>query len=113
MTEPTPIAVPPGLRGLGDHDAGVIAALRDVRVDLEQRSGLDERTIELIRLGTLIALGAPAESFTAHVRRAVAVGATTQDVWGAVMVVATLVGVPRLIAAVPAIEAALAGDGDA
>lgn len=107
MTEPTPITVPPALRGLADHEPTAIAALRDMRVALEQRSGLDERTIELVRLGALVALGAPEESFTAHVKRAQTVGASRDDIWGAVLVVAPLVGVPRLIHAVPAITAAL------
>jgi 4-carboxymuconolactone decarboxylase len=106
MAEPTPISVPDALRGL---DPEAVAALRDARVVLERLSGLDERTIELVRIGTLVALGAPEESFRAHVERARAVGASAEDVWGAVLAVATLVGVPRLIATVPAIRAALSG----
>jgi 4-carboxymuconolactone decarboxylase len=106
-TEPTPIAVPDGLRGL---DPAAIAALRDVRVELERLGGLDERAIELARFGALIALGAPAESFTAHVTRARAIGMSPEEIWAAVLAVAPLVGVPRLIAAVPAIRAALGQD---
>jgi alkylhydroperoxidase/carboxymuconolactone decarboxylase family protein YurZ len=102
--EPTPIPVPDGLRGL---DPAAIAALRDMRVELERLSGLDERAIELTRLGALIALGAPADSLEAHVRRARAIGMPAEEVWGAVMAVAPLVGVPRLIATIPAIRGAL------
>ena len=36
-----------------------IDALRDARLELEGLSGLDERTIELTRIGALVALGAP------------------------------------------------------
>lgn len=102
--EPTPIPVPDGLRGL---DPAAIAALRDMRVELERLSGLDERAIELARLGALIALGAPADSLEAHVRRAATIGVPPEEVWGTVMAVAPLVGVPRLIGAIPAIRAAL------
>jgi alkylhydroperoxidase/carboxymuconolactone decarboxylase family protein YurZ len=104
VTEPTPIPVPDGLRGLPPE---AIAALREMRVQLEGLSGLDERSIELARLGALVALGAPAESLGAHVARALAIGVSPEDVWGSVLAVAPLVGVPRLVAAVPAIRAAL------
>jgi alkylhydroperoxidase/carboxymuconolactone decarboxylase family protein YurZ len=102
--EPTPIAVPDGLRGL---DLAAVAVLRDARVELEGLIGLDERTIELVRIGTLVGLAAPEESLAAHVARARAVGVPEEEVWGAVLAVATLVGVPRLIGAVPAVRAAL------
>jgi alkylhydroperoxidase/carboxymuconolactone decarboxylase family protein YurZ len=105
MAEPTPIAVPPALQGL---DPEALAALRDARVVLERLSGLDERSIELVRLGALIALAAPPEAIGAHVERAVAIGVPAEEVWGAVLAVATLVGVPKLIAAVPGIRSALA-----
>ena len=104
MSEPTPIAVPEGLRGL---DPAAIAALRDLRVELERLGGLDERSIELARLGALVALGAPEGSLRAHVERALAIGMSAEEVWGAVLAVAPLVGVPRLIGAVPAVRAAL------
>jgi alkylhydroperoxidase/carboxymuconolactone decarboxylase family protein YurZ len=100
----TPIPVPDGLRGL---PAEAIDALRDARLELERLSGLDERTIELTRIGALVALGAPAESIGAHVTRALAAGIGPDEIWGSVLAVAPLVGVPRLIGAVPAIRAAL------
>ena len=77
--EPTPIPVPDGLRGL---PAEAIDALRGVRVELEGLSGLDERTIELTRIGALVALGAPAESIGAHVSRAVAAGVAPEESGG-------------------------------
>ena len=106
MAEPTPIAVPPALQGL---DPEAVAVLRDARVSLERLSGLDERSIELVRFGALIALAAPADSIRAHVDRARAIGMSDDEVWGAVLAVATLVGVPRLVAAVPEIREALSG----
>ena len=106
MLEPTPIPVPDGLRGLPPE---AIEALRVVRLELERLSELDERTIELTRVGALVALGAPAEAIQAHVSRARAAGVSADEIWGSVLAVAPLVGVPRLIGAVPAIRAALEG----
>ena len=107
MNQPTPISAPPALQGLIDHDAGAVAALKNMREDLERRSGLDERTIELTRLGVLVALAAPAESISAHVARAREIGVSGEEIWGVVMAVAPLVGVPRIVATAPAITAAL------
>ena len=109
VSEPTPIAVPAELEGLADTIPGLIPALRDARVTGEAGSSLDEREIELVRIATLVALGAPAASFRAHVTRALSVGASVDEVWGSVAAIATLVGVPRLIASAPHIAAALTG----
>jgi alkylhydroperoxidase/carboxymuconolactone decarboxylase family protein YurZ len=102
--DPTPIPVPDGLRGL---DPAAIEALRTLRLELEQLSGLDERATELARLAALIALGAPEESIVTHVTRARSGGVSSHDAWGVVLAVAPLVGVPRLVGAIPAIRAAL------
>ncbi len=101
---PTPIPVPDGLRGL---EPAAIDALRDLRLTLEGLSVLDERSTELVRLGALVALGAPGESLRAHVGRARAGGVPAEEIWGVLLAVAPLVGVPRLVESVPAIRAAL------
>lgn len=107
MDEPTPIVPPSALQGLIDHDAGAVSALRELREELERRSGLDERTIELTRFAVLLALGGPDESISAHVRRAREIGVEPGEFWGVVMAVAPLVGVPRIVATAPAVTAAL------
>lgn len=101
------MGVPEGLKGL---DPAALDALRRARLALETLSGLDERTIELVRLGALAALGAPADSLRSHVERARAVGASDREILGALLSVATIIGVPRLVAAVPAVRDALADD---
>lgn len=73
----------------------------------ETSGSLEEREIELIRVGVLVALAAPTSSFRAHVSRALQAGATPHDIWSAVASVVTLVGVPRLIDATPRIAEAL------
>ncbi len=107
MSEPTPISVPEALRPLVDHAPETLEALRTMRLELERLSGLDERSIELVRIGAAIAQGAPADTHASHVRRALDIGMTPAEIWGAVMAVAPLVGVPALLDAIPAIGAAL------
>ena len=105
---PTPIRVPAGLQGLLDHDPTVIDLLREHRLALESRSGLDEATIELVRLGTMVGLGAPSDAIASHVTRLRDLGVATDTIYGAVIAVIPLVGVPRLVAAGTAIADAIA-----
>ena len=110
--DPAPIPVPPELRALGETIPGVVEALRDARVVGETSGSLDEREIELVRIGTLVALGAPETSFRAHVSRARRAGASDRDVWSAVASIATIVGVPRLLETAPRIAEALESVGE-
>lgn len=113
MSERAPIRMPDALKALSMHDPGAVEALRTMRLELERRSELDVKSIELVRIGALMGLGAPSGSYEAHVRRAVEVGATRGEIWGAVMSVAPLVGVPRLMEAIPAISESLSASGAA
>lgn len=110
--EPTPIRVPPGLQGLLAHDPAVIGLLRDQRIALEARSGLDERTIELVRLGTMVGIAAPADAIASHVTRLLDLGVDVATIYGAVIAVIPLVGVPRLVGAGSAIAEAIAAYED-
>lgn len=105
--DPTPIAVPGALQALAAHHPVALTALRQARQDVEKVVEISERDIELVRIGALIGVGAPPESVTAHVRRALDVGLTASEIWDAVAILSTIVGVPRLIAVVPVIDAAL------
>lgn len=111
--EPTPIRVPAGLQGLLEHDPTVIELLRDQRIALEARSGLDERTIELVRLGTMVGIAAPPDAIASHVTRLLDLGADVATIYGAVIAVIPLVGVPRLVGAGSAIAEAIAAHEEA
>ncbi|HEX5566190.1 MAG TPA: carboxymuconolactone decarboxylase family protein [Streptomyces sp.] len=106
--EPEPVQVPDALTPLFEHHPEALRLLREARVGLQSLSGLPPVQVETATLGALLALGAPPESFRAHVVRARALGMTEDDVWGVLEALATIVGVPRLISAVPAVAAALA-----
>lgn len=110
MSEQVPIAVPEGLRGLAAHDPEVLALLRAHRESLEERSPLDVRTTEMVRLGTLIGMGAAPDAIRSHVLRLRTDGATVDDVWGIVLAVLPVTGVARVVQAGAAIESALNED---
>ena len=107
MSEPTPIAVPDELRSLEAAFPGIVAALRDARLAGETPSPLSEREVELIRLAVMIAIDAPQASFDAHVTKARAGGANAEDVMAVAAAIATIVGVPKLLATLPKIDSAL------
>ena len=107
MTDPTPIAVPAALADLDGAFPGIVAALRDARLAGEAGSSLSEREIELIRLGVMIAIDAPQASFTPHVQRALAGEVGRDDIMGVAAALATIVGVPKLLATLPKLAAAL------
>jgi 4-carboxymuconolactone decarboxylase len=74
-----------------------------------ERSGLDPRTHALVRLASLITLGAPTASFTWQVALAREAGASDDEISGVLVAVAPTAGMPRVVAAAPAVAEALAG----
>ena len=106
MSEPTPMSVPPELELVADSFPGLIPGLRDARVAGED-GPLSERDIELIRLGVMIAIDAPQASFDAHVKRARSAGASDEEIVAVPASVATILGVPRLLASLPRTKTAL------
>jgi 4-carboxymuconolactone decarboxylase len=75
--------------------------------------GPDPRTAALARLAAAVALGATHASYQRVVDEARAAGASDDDVVGTVHVVASTVGVPRIVAAAPGLALALGYDVDA
>jgi predicted amidohydrolase/alkylhydroperoxidase/carboxymuconolactone decarboxylase family protein YurZ len=67
---------------------------------------LDRRVKELIYVGVLTALGTPQDHLVAHMRAAVANGATEQEVLETLELALPPVGVPRFIEGMAAFEAA-------
>jgi alkylhydroperoxidase/carboxymuconolactone decarboxylase family protein YurZ len=75
--------------------------------------GLDERTAALACLAALVALHAGPSSYRRCVDRALAAGATVDDVIDTLKVVAPTVGLARLVTAAPGLALALGYDVDA
>ena len=75
--------------------------------------GLNERTAALACLAALVAMHAGPSSYQRCVDRALAAGATVDDVIDTLKVVAPTVGLARVVTAVPGLALALGYDIDA
>ncbi len=74
--------------------------------------GLDERTAALACLAALVAMHAGPTSYQRCVDRALAAGASVDDVIDTLKVVAPTVGLARVVSAVPSLALALGYDID-
>jgi alkylhydroperoxidase/carboxymuconolactone decarboxylase family protein YurZ len=74
---------------------------------------LDDRTRALVCLGALVATGAGPTSYRRHVRRALAAGATPEDVMDTLVAVSPTVGLAHLVSATAGVALGLGYDVDA
>jgi 4-carboxymuconolactone decarboxylase len=75
-------------------------------------AGLDPKTLALVRLAALIAVGGSGPSFGAHADAAVSAGATAVEIVDVLVGVVPTVGLPRVVAAAPRVGMALGYDVD-
>lgn len=101
------------LRSLALHDERIVTAILGKGLDPRDVSCLDARTQALVRLGALIALDGPVVSYQSCITMALAAGATTDDIVDTLIAVAPITGQARLVAAAPALAAAVGYDLDA
>jgi 4-carboxymuconolactone decarboxylase len=87
------------LVGLSAGDAEVLEELLELRETEQINSGLDARTFALVKIAALIALDAPAASYTWQVANALDAGVTPDEFIGLMRAVAPQVGGPRVVAA--------------
>jgi alkylhydroperoxidase/carboxymuconolactone decarboxylase family protein YurZ len=73
---------------------------------------LDPKTLALVRLAALVAVGGAVPSFGAHADAAVSVGATAAEIVDVLLGVVPVVGLPRVVAAAPKLAMALGYDTD-
>jgi 4-carboxymuconolactone decarboxylase len=71
---------------------------------------LDAKALALARLGALIATGGSGPSYGAETDAALAAGASPAEMVGVLLGVASIVGVPRVVAAAPTLALALGYD---
>ena len=96
------------LRRLAINDAGF--ADHCLRGDDDGSAGLDPKTLALVRLAALIAVGGSGPSFGAHADAAVSAGATAAEIVDVLVGVVPTVGLPRVVAAAPEVGMALGYD---
>lgn len=101
------------LRRLGIQDEDAIESLFATRLDNIEASGLDPKTHALVRLGALLALGAAPVSFQCNVEAALAAGATDDEIVGALIAVAPVIGFARVVSATPQVALPMGYDIEA
>jgi 4-carboxymuconolactone decarboxylase len=77
------------------------------RTDLVQ---LDPRTLALVRVAALVAVGGTAPSYGVEADAAVSAGATTAEIVGVLVGIVSVVGLPSVVAAAPGLAMALGCD---
>ena len=100
------------LRGLALNDEAALASLLGARLYPDESSGLDAKTLALVRLGSVVALGAPPVTYQWATQVALAAGATDDEIVGALIAVTPVSGMARAVSAAPELAIALGYDVD-
>jgi alkylhydroperoxidase/carboxymuconolactone decarboxylase family protein YurZ len=96
------------LSQLADNNPELVERLVGRHLENIQESGLDPRIHALVRLGSLVTVGAPAASYDFQVSMAREAGASDDEIAGVLFAVAQTAGLPRVVAAAPLVAEALA-----
>ena len=86
-----------------EHDAGLALGLAGI-------SALDAKTASLLQVGVSVALGSPAVSLEWSAARALAAGASEDQVVDVLLAIAPVAGLDRVVAAAPYLGSALGYD---
>jgi alkylhydroperoxidase/carboxymuconolactone decarboxylase family protein YurZ len=95
------------LAGLAMGDPDLLSEGLELRMEWQDRSGLDARSYALVKIAALIALDAPPASYLWQVANALEAGVTPADLMGVLIAVAPQVGGPKTVAAAPELMVAL------
>jgi 4-carboxymuconolactone decarboxylase len=99
------------LRRLAIIDEGFVED--QAGLDLAGPAALDAKTAALVRVGVLAAIGAPAIGLEWGTTRALAAGATEEEITGVLLAIAPVAGLGRVVSAVTDVAAALGYDIEA
>ena len=100
------------LRCLALNDERFLNPLLEISPNTAEVSRLDARTHALVQLGALLALAAAPSSYHWSVERALAAGATSDEIVGTAIAVAPVAGLARVVSAAPDLAIALGYDLD-
>ncbi len=101
------------LRCLAVNDERFIESVVSGSRRSAEGSAFDPRTRALVRLAALVALDAAPATYQCEAEAALAAGATVDDIVGALVAVAPLIGVARAVSAAPKLGIAIGYDVDA
>jgi 4-carboxymuconolactone decarboxylase len=100
------------LRRLVLHDERCIQSMLGIHLSDNQTPGLDPKTQALVRLGGLVAMGAAPTSYHWAAAAALDAGACAEEVVGALVAVAPISGLARVISATSEVALAIGYDID-
>ena len=98
------------LRRLAMIDEGFVQDEAGLRLDPPGTPALDPRTVALLRVGVAVAMGSPGDSLGWSAARALAAGASADQIADVLLVIAPVAGLGRVAAAVPDLATALGYD---
>jgi len=98
------------LRRLAMIDEGFVEDKAGLVLGLSGTSALDPKTASLLQVGVSVALGAPAVSLEWSAARALAAGASEDEIADVLLAIAPVTGLGRVVAAAPDLGTALGYD---
>jgi alkylhydroperoxidase/carboxymuconolactone decarboxylase family protein YurZ len=98
------------LRRLAIVDEGFLGDLAGLGLVLPGSPFLDPKTAALVRVGALAAIGSPEVCLEWSTSRALAEGATEDEITGVLLAIAPVIGLGRVIGAAPGVAGAFGYD---
>ena len=98
------------LRRLAMIDEGFVADQAGLGLDLAGPPALHPKTTALLRLGAVVATGAPSVCVEWSTGRALAAGATDEEIADVLLIIAPVTGLGRVVSAAPDVATALGYD---
>ena len=98
------------LRRLAMIDEGFVEDEAGIGLGLVKTSALDPKTTALLQMAASVALGSPAVCLEWSASRALATGATEEEIADVLLAIAPVAGLGRVVAAAPDVAIALGYD---
>jgi len=98
------------LRRLAMIDEGFVADNAGLGLGLAETSALDPRTAALLHVAVSVAIGSPAVCLEWSTGRALAAGASEDEISDVLLAIAPVAGLGRIVAAAPEVATALGYD---
>ncbi len=98
------------LRRLAMVDEGFVDQEAGLRLDLARILALEPKTAALLQLGASVAIGSPEACLEWSAGRALAAGATEDEIAEVLLAIAPVIGLGRIVCAAPIVATALGYD---
>jgi 4-carboxymuconolactone decarboxylase len=98
------------LRKLAMIDEGFVEDEAGLGLDPAGQTDLDPKTAALLQVGVSVAIGSPAVCLEWSTGRALAAGASEDEIAGVLLAIAPVAGLGRVVAAAPEVATALGYD---